>query len=229
MKTKKCSLFSKKYSFAFYISGKSTRLKKFLQQNNNNYIKNVKIVVSDRCVESELKDLIKGLGINLLEVDYNSMNIGSDKGKNEVFSNKLLVALKTNSIDYCFSFGSHLLVGKILEDFEFRIINFHPAILPMFPGINAIDQAVEHGNVLLVGNTAHFIDKGIDTGPVIMQSVIPIQNFLKNKDYGVILDLQITMLNKLFNIICNGDLVASREGVFIRNADYKQFHIYPSY
>lgn len=49
----------------------------------------------------------------------------------------------------------------------------------MFPGIKAIDQASDYGNVLLVGNTAHFIDSGVDTGPIIMQSVIPIMNFKK--------------------------------------------------
>lgn len=226
MKTKKCKLLNKTYSFAFYISGKSSRLKKFLQQKNQSLINNVKLIVSDRIVESELKDLITNLGIILLECDYNNISV---KEKNLYFSNKLLEALKFYSIDYCFSFGSRILVGKILEDYELKIINFHPAILPMFPGLKAIDQAVNKGNVFLIGNTAHFIDKGVDTGPIIMQSVIPMCNFSKTRDYNVVLDLQNTMLNKLVNIICNGDLIVDKDVVYIRNADYKKSHIYPSY
>lgn len=114
---------------------------------------------SDKIVTEEMRNLLIKHKIKLVEIDYNSSSIN----KNLNMSNLLLEELTNEEIDYCFSFGSHILCGDILEQYRNRIINFHPAILPMFPGLNAIDQAVKYGNVILVGNTAHFIDSGIDT------------------------------------------------------------------
>ncbi|MEQ9619078.1 MAG: phosphoribosylglycinamide formyltransferase [Deltaproteobacteria bacterium] len=54
-----------------------------------------------------------------------------------------------------------------------RIINLHPALLPSFPGINAAGQALEYG-VKYTGVTVHFVDEGVDTGPIILQSVVPV-------------------------------------------------------
>lgn len=100
----------------------------------------------------------------------------------------------------------------------------------MFPGCKAIDQAVAHGNVLLVGITAHFMDEGVDTGPIIMQSVTMLENFLiSDGDYGVILDLEIPMLNTLLEILLNGDLEIDDRRVHIKNAVYTKATFYPEY
>jgi phosphoribosylglycinamide formyltransferase-1 len=55
--------------------------------------------------------------------------------------------------------------------FPSRIINVHPALLPSFPGLAAIDQALEHG-VKVTGVTVHFVDEGVDSGPIILQAPI---------------------------------------------------------
>ncbi|MCH5270272.1 MAG: hypothetical protein J1E83_05930 [Lachnospiraceae bacterium] len=115
----------------------------------------------------------------------------------------------------------------MLERYEYRLINFHPALLPLYPGSKAIDQAVKQGNTLLVGNTAHFIDSGMDTGTVIMQSVIPLQAFLDSNDYDSVLDLQIDMLNKLIYILVNDRLEIINGRVHIQGADYARSAIYP--
>jgi phosphoribosylglycinamide formyltransferase 1 len=52
-----------------------------------------------------------------------------------------------------------------------RVVNVHPALLPAFPGIGAVEQAVAHG-VKVFGVTVHFVDEGVDTGPVIAQRAI---------------------------------------------------------
>ena len=61
-----------------------------------------------------------------------------------------------------------LLSGTFIRRFERRIINVHPALLPAFPGLDAIGQAVEHG-VRVTGVTVHFVDEGVDTGPILLQ------------------------------------------------------------
>ena len=64
-----------------------------------------------------------------------------------------------------------LLGGAFLARFPDAVINVHPALLPAFPGIDAIPQAVEYG-VRVFGVTVHFVDEGVDTGPIILQSAI---------------------------------------------------------
>jgi phosphoribosylglycinamide formyltransferase-1 len=64
-----------------------------------------------------------------------------------------------------------LLSPAFLARFERRVINVHPALLPAFPGLRAIEQAVEHG-VKVFGVTVHFVDEGVDTGPIIAQRAV---------------------------------------------------------
>ena len=61
-----------------------------------------------------------------------------------------------------------LLSGEFIARFRHRVINVHPALLPSFPGLDAIGQASEHG-VRVTGVTVHFVDEGVDTGPILMQ------------------------------------------------------------
>ncbi|HWE15518.1 MAG TPA: phosphoribosylglycinamide formyltransferase [Solirubrobacteraceae bacterium] len=64
-----------------------------------------------------------------------------------------------------------LLSVEFLATFPDRVINVHPALLPAFPGLNAVQQAIDYG-VKVMGVTVHFVDQGVDTGPVILQRAI---------------------------------------------------------
>lgn len=66
-----------------------------------------------------------------------------------------------------------LLSDEFIERFGGRVINVHPALLPSFPGLDAIGQAMRHG-VRVSGVTVHFVDAGVDTGPIILQEAIPL-------------------------------------------------------
>ena len=66
-----------------------------------------------------------------------------------------------------------LLSSEFLRRFPGRVINVHPALLPAFPGLGAVQQAVAYG-VKVFGVTVHFVDEGIDTGPVILQRAVEI-------------------------------------------------------
>lgn len=67
-----------------------------------------------------------------------------------------------------------LLDGTFLGVFPGRVINVHPALLPAFPGLDAIGQALRHG-ARVTGVTVHFVDEGVDTGPIIMQRSMPLE------------------------------------------------------
>ena len=64
-----------------------------------------------------------------------------------------------------------LLTPGFLARFPRRVINVHPALLPAFPGLRAIEQAIEHG-VKVFGVTVHFVDEGVDSGPIIAQAAV---------------------------------------------------------
>ncbi len=61
-----------------------------------------------------------------------------------------------------------LLTPAFIRRFSGRIVNVHPALLPAFPGLGAIEQALEHG-VKVAGVTVHFVDEGVDSGPIVLQ------------------------------------------------------------
>ena len=66
-----------------------------------------------------------------------------------------------------------LLSGGFVGQFRTRIVNVHPALLPSFPGLDAIGQALAHG-VRVTGVTVHLVDEGVDSGPIVLQRAIPV-------------------------------------------------------
>jgi len=70
-----------------------------------------------------------------------------------------------------------LLSDEFLDRFPDRVINVHPALLPAFPGLGAVEQALAYG-VKVFGVTVHFVDRGVDSGPVILQRAVEVPNAL---------------------------------------------------
>lgn len=66
-----------------------------------------------------------------------------------------------------------ILKGEFLRAFAEKVVNIHPALLPAFPGLEAWKQALEYG-VKVTGVTVHYVDQGVDTGPIIAQETLPI-------------------------------------------------------
>lgn len=82
--------------------------------------------------------------------------------------------LKENNVDLVVLAGYMRLVGRVfLESFPHRVLNIHPALLPAFQGLHAQKQALDYG-VKFSGCTVHIVDEGMDTGPIIMQEVVPV-------------------------------------------------------
>lgn len=66
-----------------------------------------------------------------------------------------------------------LVTAAFLGEFPAQVINVHPALLPAFPGVRAIERQLEHG-VKVGGVTVHFVDEGVDSGPIILQRAVPV-------------------------------------------------------
>jgi phosphoribosylglycinamide formyltransferase-1 len=67
-----------------------------------------------------------------------------------------------------------LLSEPFLDRFPGRILNVHPSLLPSFPGAHAVEDSLVHG-VKVTGATVHFVDEGVDTGPIVLQEAVPIR------------------------------------------------------
>jgi len=85
-----------------------------------------------------------------------------------------VTALQNAKVDLVVLAGfMRVLKGDFLRPFEGRIVNIHPSLLPCFPGLESWRQALDHG-VKVTGCTVHFVDAGVDAGPIIGQQVVPV-------------------------------------------------------
>jgi phosphoribosylglycinamide formyltransferase-1 len=98
---------------------------------------------------------------------------GDFKNKEE-FDLELIRILKNNYVDMVILAGfMRIITPTLLKAFPHKIMNIHPALLPSFPGIHGQKQALEYG-VKLSGCTVHFVDEGVDTGPIIIQRAVQV-------------------------------------------------------
>jgi phosphoribosylglycinamide formyltransferase 1 len=113
-----------------------------------------------------------------------------------------------------------VLTPVLLRAFPGRVINIHPALLPSFPGIGVRQKAIDYG-VRFSGCTVHFVDEGVDTGPIIIQAVAPVypddtEEVLKER----ILELEHKIYPKAIQLFAQGRLAIEGRKVFIR--DYEK-------
>ncbi len=91
------------------------------------------------------------------------------------FENEILKKLKEKNVEWVVLAGfMRLLSSAFIQQYPDRILNIHPALLPAFPGLNAIAQAFDH-KAKETGCTVHLVDEGCDTGPIVAQRRVPIE------------------------------------------------------
>jgi len=92
----------------------------------------------------------------------------------ETYEQEIVRLLDSHGVNLLLLAGYMKIVGPtILNRYEGRIINIHPSLLPSFPGLHSQQQAIEHG-VRVSGCTVHFVDSGLDSGPIIGQRTVPV-------------------------------------------------------
>jgi phosphoribosylglycinamide formyltransferase-1 len=88
----------------------------------------------------------------------------------------LLAALAAHGVEWvCLAGFMRLLSPRFLAAFPHRVLNIHPSLLPAFPGLLAQRQAMAHG-VKVSGCTVHFVDSGLDSGPIVLQRAVPVRD-----------------------------------------------------
>lgn len=207
--------------FAFYVSNKGTRLKKFLQVYKNlDLIKQIEFVLIDNCDNEELRNVCNNLGIVYYEI-----NLKEYENKNKYISDLFLEYLDKHYVNNAFIFADKILLGDLLIKYKNKLINFHPAILPSHKGLYAIDQALK-SNTFLLGNSAHIVTNELDGGRVIMQNIFPSINF---KNYDEVLDKQLIMILQLMKWIEENRLIIQEnDNVYIKDTYYEVNEFIPN-
>jgi phosphoribosylglycinamide formyltransferase-1 len=96
------------------------------------------------------------------------------KGKRDEYDALLVKELQKHDVELVVLAGfMRIITPTLLKAFPNRVMNIHPALLPAFPGLHVQKAALEHG-VKFSGCTVHFVDEGMDSGPIIIQAVVPI-------------------------------------------------------
>ncbi len=127
----------------------------------------IAVVVSNRPDAGAL-EVARAAGKPVAVVDHR------DFADRDRFEHALLAALATHDAEAVILAGfMRVLTPTFVAAFPLRIVNTHPSLLPAFPGHDAPAQAVAHG-VKVAGVTVHFVDTGVDTGPIIAQRAVPV-------------------------------------------------------
>lgn len=127
----------------------------------------IKVVISDRKSAGAL-ELAKERGLKVACLEPRNYI------SREAYDQALAGVLKNEGVELVVLAGFMRILSRgFIDVFDGRVINIHPALLPAFPGLDAQRQAWEYG-VKYSGCTVHFVDAGVDTGPIIAQAVVPV-------------------------------------------------------
>ena len=142
-------------------------------------IKTKKIPINPAVVISNKSDakglaVAKKMGINIEVIESKNF-----KGTRTQYDKKIIDILVKNGVTprnglVCLAGFMRIISPEFVKKYKNRIINIHPALLPAFPGLNSQKQALDYG-AKYTGCTVHFVDAGMDTGPIIIQAVVEIK------------------------------------------------------
>ncbi len=156
-----------KKSIAVFVSGSGTNLQAIIDAKIKSA--NLAVVLSNKPDAYALERALKH-NIPVEVVDHKEFDTW------EAFEAELIERLKKYNVKLIVLAGfMRILTSFFVNNYKHRIINLHPALLPSFPGIHSAKQALDYG-VKITGVTVHFVDDGVDTGPIILQSVVPIDD-----------------------------------------------------
>lgn len=150
-------------------SGRGSNFQAIMDHVQSGYLSQVQptLLISDKGAAPALR-LAQGYGLEALFVEPKAFSTL------DAYDSYLADEIQKKEIDLIALAGYMRIVRKpLIERFPNQIMNIHPALLPSFPGLHAQRQAFEY-RVRITGCTVHFVDEGMDTGPIILQAAVPV-------------------------------------------------------
>jgi len=157
------------------ISGRGSNMESILKSIKTKKIPiNPAVVISNK-IDAKGLAIAKKMGVNVEVVESKNF-----KGTRAEFDEKIIKILVKYGVTprnglVCLAGFMRIISPEFVKKYKNKIINIHPALLPAFPGLNSQKQALDYG-AKYSGCTVHFVDAGMDTGAVIIQSIVEIKN-----------------------------------------------------
>ncbi len=150
-------------------SGRGSNLQALLDAGSRpDYPARVVVVVSDR-EDARALARARAAGVSSLFVNP------KDHGDRPAYDAVLTKTLEHHEVGLvCLAGFLRILSPVFVRAWQGRLMNVHPSLLPAFPGLHAQRQALDHG-VRIAGATVHFVDEGVDTGPIVLQAAVPVE------------------------------------------------------
>ncbi len=150
-------------------SGRGSNLQALLDAGSRaDYPARVVVVVSDR-EDARALARARAAGVSSLFVNP------KDHGDRAAYDAVLTKTLEHHEVGLvCLAGFMRILSPVFVNAWQGRLMNIHPSLLPAFPGLHAQRQALDHG-VRIAGATVHFVDEGVDTGPIVLQAAVPVE------------------------------------------------------
>ena len=153
---------------AFLVSGSGTNMANLIQKIKAGEISADPVIVISNKPDVKAIDRAKDFGVPTKVISH------KDYATREAFDEAMDQCIDSHNIDFVVLAGfMRVLTERFVKKYWGRLINIHPALLPQFPGAHAIKDAWE-AKVKETGVTVHFVDPGVDTGPIILQRKLPV-------------------------------------------------------
>ena len=158
-----------KIRIAILVSGRGSNLQAIIDNIEKGLLSSeIAVVISDQADAYALERARKH-GLPAVP-----MSAKGYKDRREEYDALLVKKMRERNVDLvCLAGFMRIITPALLRAFPSRIMNIHPSLLPAFPGLHVQKKALEHG-VKFSGCTVHLVDEGMDTGPIIIQAVVPI-------------------------------------------------------
>lgn len=159
---------AKKLRVGVLVSGRGSNLQAIIDASEAGKLDAAVVLVVSDVVDAYALERARKHSIPPVFVDPKA------RASREAFDRELISVLTKHEVDLvCLAGYMRVLSPRFIKHFHHRIMNIHPALLPAFPGLHVQRKALQHG-VKFSGCTVHFADEGVDTGPIIIQAVVPV-------------------------------------------------------
>ncbi|MCK9392939.1 MAG: phosphoribosylglycinamide formyltransferase [Syntrophales bacterium] len=150
------------------VSGSGSNLQSIIDHIESGKLDAVIKVVISSSTEAYARERCQRHNIPFVVINHRDFPL------RDAFDQQMIDVLQSRGVELVVMAGfMRILTARFLSSFPMQIMNIHPALLPAFPGLHVQKKAVEHG-VRFSGCTVHFADDGVDTGPIIIQAVVPV-------------------------------------------------------
>lgn len=196
------------------VSGRGSNLQAIIDASEAGRIEAVVAIVISDVADAFALDRARGRGIEAMFVDPRSFDT------RESFDAAIIDLLRKRDVDLvCLAGFMRILSPHFVQEYRNRIMNIHPALLPAFPGLHVQRKALQHGSKFS-GCTVHFVDEGTDTGPIIIQAVVPIlEDDTEESLSARILRFEHQIYPRAIQLFAEGRLEVRGRRVFCRETD----------